>query len=39
MIDKTDVLILNQEEASILTNNAYRKEEEIIEDLKKCIEE
>ncbi len=35
MIDKTDVLILNQEEASILTNNAYRKEEEIIEDLKK----
>jgi len=35
IIDKVDVLILNQEEASILTKTEYKKEKEIIESLKK----
>ena len=35
MINKTNVLILNQEEAAILTENNYNDENKIIEDLKK----
>ncbi|MDD4358856.1 MAG: carbohydrate kinase family protein [Candidatus Pacebacteria bacterium] len=38
IIDKVDVLILNQEEASILTKKEYKNEKEIIEDLKKMHE-
>ena len=35
MINKTNVLILNQEEAAILTENNFNDEDKIIEDLKK----
>lgn len=35
MIDKTDILILNKEEASILTKKDYHQEKEIIEELQK----
>lgn len=35
IIDRVDVLILNQEEAAILTKNDYKEEKKIINDLKK----
>ena len=35
MIKKADVLLLNQEEAALLTNNEFKQEQKIIEDLKK----
>ncbi|MDD4662003.1 MAG: carbohydrate kinase family protein [Candidatus Pacebacteria bacterium] len=33
IIDKVDVLMLNQEEAAILTKNEYKKEDKIVKDL------
>ncbi|MDD3032413.1 MAG: carbohydrate kinase family protein [Candidatus Pacebacteria bacterium] len=35
VIEKADVLLLNQEEAAILTKNEFKEEKKIIEDLKK----
>lgn len=37
LLKDVDVLLLNQEEASILTKNDYKKEERIIDDLKKLF--